>query len=131
MCAGFVSEDRPRAVEKTTCPALQLVATAEQQRYSSWYTRERLHLSRAKTLMSKMHADHLERDFYEARVGITARLARVCCAVCFSFLALPRDWHMLLTSRTHYSMHDDDNKLSLHATIMHIAVYLLLPTTWR
>lgn len=33
-CAGFVSEDRPRAVEKTTCSALQLVATAE-QRYSS------------------------------------------------------------------------------------------------
>ena len=85
--------------------------------------RERLHLSRAKTLMSKMYADHLKRDFYEARVGITARLARVCCPASRSWPC--RDWHMLLTSRTH-SMHDDDTKFSLHATTMHIAVLLTI-----
>lgn len=76
--------------------------------------------------MSKMHADRLKRDFYEARVGwnYCAVIPDVCCLLwCFSFLALPRLAHAF-DYRTN-TMHDNDNKLSLHATIMHITVLLI------
>ena len=55
--------------------------------------------SRAKTLMSKMPADHWKETFTKlVFVGIIARLARIC----FSFLVLPRlARHMLLSFRTH------------------------------
>jgi len=57
-CAGFVSEDRPLAVEKTTCSG----NTISNNRRDG-VANVCISLSRAKTPMSKMHADHWKETF--------------------------------------------------------------------